>query len=347
MRNYTGKSFFRISLRRNYKKYGQQFNDGGIIMKVMGIGAGRHNGNSEIAVKEALLACRKAGAECTYINLFDYDILHCTGCENCTMAMGEIAMGKRDNYPGCVLKDKDDVDKLIRALQSHDGVIIGCPTYDLMPSALYTKFAQRFLAYELSFLLKIGVLEKNPNLVGGLIAVGGSCHDWQSLSLECLAATMFTQSIHVVDQYMVTRSARPGNILLRNEHIDRCRRMGENIVKAIQTPVNERAWLGDPDLGMCPNCHGGLIYRGEEHWDGIRFPFECAVCGAGGDLVRNEKGDVTFVLAENGLVKDRNNDEGRQRHLEEIMKTKMHYMANLDAVREGRKKYKSIMFGTV
>jgi multimeric flavodoxin WrbA len=316
-------------------------------MKVMGIGAGRRNGNSEIAVKEALLACQEAGAECTYVNLFDYNMIHCTGCEACTGAMGEIAMGKRDDYPGCVLKEKDDVDKLVNALQSHDGVIIGCPTYDLMPSAKYTTFAQRWLAYEVSFLVKIGVLKKNPNLVGGLIAVGGSCHDWQSLSLESMAATMFTQSIQVVDQYMVTRSARPGNILLRDGVIERCRKMGKSIVKAIQTPVEGRKWLGDPDLGLCPNCHGGLVFRGEEHWDGVKFPFECAVCGAGGDLVRDEAGKIRFVLAENGLMKNRNNNEGRERHLEEIMKTKIHYMQNLPTVAEGREKYKSLQFGTV
>ena len=61
-------------------------------MKVLGIVAGRHNGNSEILVKEALLACQEAGAEVKMINLFDYHIEHCIGCEGCTMQMGEIAM---------------------------------------------------------------------------------------------------------------------------------------------------------------------------------------------------------------------------------------------------------------
>lgn len=37
-------------------------------MKVMAIVAGRHNGNSEILAKEALLACQEAGAECKLIN---------------------------------------------------------------------------------------------------------------------------------------------------------------------------------------------------------------------------------------------------------------------------------------
>ena len=77
-------------------------------MKVLGISAGRHNGNSDIAVKEALLACQEKGAEVVFINLFDYNILPCTGCESCTMMMGEVAMGKRQDYPGCVLKNKDD-----------------------------------------------------------------------------------------------------------------------------------------------------------------------------------------------------------------------------------------------
>ena len=39
-------------------------------MKVLGICAGRHGGNSEILLKEALLACQEAGAEVKMINLF-------------------------------------------------------------------------------------------------------------------------------------------------------------------------------------------------------------------------------------------------------------------------------------
>ncbi|MBR2562407.1 MAG: flavodoxin family protein, partial [Eubacterium sp.] len=159
-------------------------------MKVMGIVAGRHNGNSEILVKEALLACQEAGAEVTLVNLFDYNILPCTGCESCTMSMGDVAMGKGD-YKGCVLKDKDDVDTLVTAMQQHNGLIIGVPTYDLMPSTIYTRFTHRFLAYELAFLLKIGKVKEDPHQVAGLIAVGGSCKDWQGLSLDTLSATMF------------------------------------------------------------------------------------------------------------------------------------------------------------
>ena len=77
-------------------------------MKILGIVAGRHGGNSEILVKEALVAASAKGAECKMINLFDYHIEHCTGCESCTMQMGEVAMDPTKKYRGCILKDKDD-----------------------------------------------------------------------------------------------------------------------------------------------------------------------------------------------------------------------------------------------
>ncbi len=315
-------------------------------MKVLGIVAGRHNGNSEILVKEALSAIQEAGGECSLINLFDYHIEPCLGCEACTMSMGDVAMGKGD-YKGCVLKEKDDMDKIVNFMRQQDAVIIGVPTYDLMPSSLYLRFAQRFLAYELSFLLKIGKADHDPHLIAGVIAVGGSCHDWQTLSLEAIGATMFTQSIRVVDQMMSTRNGRPGNVLLRPEQLERAHKMGENIVKAVNTPVEERTWMGDPNEGLCPNCHSSLVFKGEPHWDGLQFPFECAVCGAGGDLVRDENGEVKFVLAENGLCRDRNENSSRELHLDEIIATRIDFMKRQGEVAETYKKYKEMKFPAI
>ncbi len=316
-------------------------------MKVLAIVAGRHNGNSEILAKEALLACQEAGAECKLINLFDYHIEMCTGCEMCTIQMGDVMMGK-GTYKGCVLKQKDDMDKIVNEVQSSDGVIIAVPSYDLAPSALYLRYAHRCLAYEVSFRLAIGELKRDPHLVGGLIAVGGSCHDWQSLSLEVLGASLFTQSIQCVDQMMAIRNGRPGNVLLRDEQLAQARNMGENIVKAIQTPVEERTWLGEPDLGFCPRCHSSLVYPGDPHWDGIEFPFECAVCGAGGDLILDpETGRHKFVLAPNGLVRDRNINEARAEHLNEIIQTRIEIMQKQGEIKEKYDFYKKLKFPAI
>ena len=316
-------------------------------MKILGIVAGRHGGNSEILVKEALLAAQAKGAECKMINLFDYHIEHCTGCESCTMQMGEVAMDPTKKYKGCVLKNKDDMDKIVNEMQTCAGVIIGVPTYDLTPSSLYLKFAQRFLAYELSFRLEIGDVQEDPHTVAGLIAVGGSCHDWQTLTLEAMGATMFTQSVIVVDQMMATRNGRPGNVLRRPEQLERAHKMGENVVEAASTPVEERRWMGDPDQGLCPNCHSGLIFRGEEHWDGLQYPFECAVCGAGGDLVKGEDGKIRFVLAENGLARDRNVNESRALHLKEIVETRIDFMKRQGEIQELKQHYKEVTFPAI
>ena len=316
-------------------------------MKVLGICAGRHGGNSEILVKEALLACQEAGAEVKMINLFDYHIEHCIGCEGCTVQMGEVEMGKREKYDGCVLKNKDDMDKIVNEMQTCNGVIIGVPSYDLTPSSLYLKFAQRFLAYELAFRIAIGDVKEDPHTVAGLIANGGSCLDWQTLTLDAMSATMFTQSMYVVDKMLATRNGLPGNVLLRPEQIARARKMGENIIKAIQTPVEERTWLGDKDMGMCPNCHANLVYRGDTHWDGINFPFECAVCGAGGDLVKDENGEIKFVIAENGLCRDRNKNESRAEHLNEIIKTRIDYLSRKHETSELAQYYRNIKFPAI
>lgn len=146
-------------------------------MKVMEITAGRKNSNSEILLKQALIACEEAGAEVTMVNLRDYNILDCTGCTACTKGMSE---GKN---VGCTLDAKDDKKKLMEAMFENDAVIISVPTYDLMPASPYLTFAHRSLSYETSFLETISAIE-HKDRVAGLISVGGSTRSWQSMALE-------------------------------------------------------------------------------------------------------------------------------------------------------------------
>lgn len=53
---------------------------------VLGITGGRKDSNSEILLKEALLACKEQGADVKMINLRDYNIIECSGCTVCHMA---------------------------------------------------------------------------------------------------------------------------------------------------------------------------------------------------------------------------------------------------------------------
>ncbi len=290
-------------------------------IKVMGVTAGRKNSNSEILLKEALIACEEAGAEVTMINLKDYNILDCTGCTSCTIGMSQ---GKN---VGCVLDDKDDKKKIMDVLLDQDAVIYSVPTYDLMPSATYLSFAQRSLSYETAFLETIGAIEHRDR-VAGLISVGGSTRAWQSMALEGMQATMFTTDMKVVDMLLATRVPGPAQCLLNDELIERAHKLGENIIKAVKTPVEKRGWLGEEDMGWCPNCHSNALVLGEPQWDGLHYPIECQVCGAGGNLEKTEDGKWKFVIQEDGLLKDRTTVEGRARHLEEIGRTQGGFFEN-------------------
>ncbi|WP_295093926.1 flavodoxin family protein [Ruminococcus sp.] len=308
--------------------------------KVMGITAGRKNSNSEILLKEALLVCQEQGAEVSMINLKDYNIIDCTGCTSCTIGM---SCGKNT---GCVLADKDDKDRIMQVMLDQDAVIFSAPTYALMPSSIFLKFMHRNLAYEASFLQKIGAVPHHDR-VGALIAVGGSYRSWQSLSLECMQITTVTNSFKVVDMYMATGVPAPAQVLLFEEKLARAREIGQNVMKALNTPPEGRKWLGDPDAGWCPNCHSNSLCLGDTQWGGLRYPIECTVCGAGGDLEKTADGKWKFVIAPNGLERDRTTEEGRGVHCEEIATVQGGFFmdpAKRQAVAEKLPKYTKIQF---
>lgn len=307
--------------------------------KVMGVTSGRKDSNSEILLKEALIACEKQGAEVTMINLRDYNILDCTGCTACTHAMTE---GK---YIGCVLDKKDDKKTIMDVMLNQDAVIFAVPTYDLMANSTFLKFMHRNLSYESSFLEDIGAAE-HKDRVAAIISVGGSTRSWQSMALESIQATCFTNDFKVIDMFLATRAGAPKQCLLNDQYINRAYEIGDNIMKSLNTPVEERKWLGDENMGWCPNCHSNALILGEPQWDGLYFPIECQVCGAGGDLEKTEDGKWRFIIAENGLCRDRTTVKGRTEHLREIEVTQGGFYTeeNLKVVKEKFPKYKDIKF---
>ena len=226
-----------------------------MAFQVMGVTAGRKDSNCEILLKEALLACREQGAEVRMIDLKDYELLDCNGCTACTMGM---SMGKNT---GCSLADKDDKQKIMDVMLEQDAVIFSAPTYDLMPSSLFLKFMHRNLAYESAFLTKIGAIAPRDR-VGALIAVGGSTRSWQSMALECMQATTFTNSFKIVDMYMATQVPAPAQVLLYEEKVARAREMGLNVMKALNTPPAERKWLGVPTATPTPCAWASPSGRG-------------------------------------------------------------------------------------
>ena len=316
-----------------------------MAVKVMGMTAGRKDSNSEILLKEALYACQEMGAEVTFANLRDYHIEDCTGCTFCTQGM----FMKGENV-GCVLKEKDDKDKLMQALFEQDAVIFSAPTYDLQVSANFTRFMQRSLAYETAFLEKIGAIQARHR-VAGLIATGGSTRAWMSQTLENMQAAMFTCDFNVVDMQLATRISAKSHVLTRPDHLERARKLGQNIMASLAKDPKDRGWEGDPDFGWCPHCHSNSLSLGEVQWDGLHFKVECQVCGCGGDLEKGEDGKWKFVIdPEIGYCRDRTTVEGRGHHLEEIGATEGAFYRdpkNMELVKEKIGRYKEMQFNTV
>ncbi len=282
-------------------------------MKIMGISAGRPGGNSEILLKEALMAAEESfHAETLWLNLHDANIHPCTGCEACMMQV----MVKHQP-PKCVFSGKDDMDTIMAEMASADGVIVSIPSFCLGPQGLWKVFTDRWLPYEWALQKAAGLVDKAPDRVAGLITTGGATLNWQTLSLAGLSVPMFMQSIKVVDMMMATQMARPGHVVLKPQFLEQAHKLGENVARACTLPIAEESYVGEMQ-GWCPVCHNNLMLKGQPHWNGLSFPYECAMCGAGGDLKQGDDGEIHFVLAENGLEHCRLFTEGRENHMQEL-----------------------------
>jgi multimeric flavodoxin WrbA len=161
---------------------------------------------------------------------------------------------------------------------------------------------------------------------------------------------MFTTDMKVIDMYLATRVAAPAQCLLNDEMIARAKKVGENIMTALATPIEERKWLGDEDMGWCPNCHSNALILGEKQWDGLHYPIECQVCGAGGSLEKTADNKWKFIIQEDGLIRDRTTVEGRAKHLEEIGHTQGGFFRdpkNREIVESKISRYKNKQFKTI
>ncbi|MCL6476898.1 MAG: flavodoxin family protein [Peptococcaceae bacterium] len=302
-------------------------------MKLMAICAGRKMGNTEILVKEALMAAEELGAEVQMINLSDVSIKPCTGCESCVMMM---AQGKK---PKCVHDGKDDYESIMREMWDATGVIYAAPTYELSTPGIFKVFANRFLPHDPAFLQQANVIEKIPKRVGGIITAGGSTQSWMTMTLPEMYISMWTHCIKVVDQLMVTGVGRPGHVVLKEDKLAKARKMGQNLVQAMRTPWDEVKWLGE-DEGWCPVCHSNLLLQGKPHWDGEFYPIECACCGAGGDI-KIEGDKPIFVVNQESLKRNnRLTAYGQTEHLAEIKAHMGEFFGNVEKVQQRIGKYK-------
>ena len=88
------------------------------MVRILGVqGSPRKSRNTEALLRHALAAAEEAGAETELVNLAEFTIKPCIGCNTCVKE-------KR-----CPLDDEDDMGTVKEALLRADGVVFASPSY--------------------------------------------------------------------------------------------------------------------------------------------------------------------------------------------------------------------------
>ena len=147
-------------------------------MKLLGLACGRKMDNTEVVVKEALMAAEETGAEVGFLRLQELDIKPCRGCASCMKNMSEGGDGS------CVIED--DLRILDEQVMDCDALILGSPVYTMTPTGQLKTVCDRFgPSHDVS--ARMEARKKNAaegksggpdersfkDRVGGFIAVGG------------------------------------------------------------------------------------------------------------------------------------------------------------------------------
>ena len=285
-------------------------------MKVLGISFGRQNQRSDVLVKEALFAAKKAGADVQFINTVRLDIGHCRACDYCSRMRdkGEVEIH-------CCMKD--DYHILEEACLDADGIIIGAPVYAVGIVGQFKNFVDRFgPSHDRAALIeenKKRKAEGKPELdpryfkdhYVGYISVGGAgTHNWVSLGLPMLDLFSFSLCMKCVGHVDAYDQGRTGHPLLDKNLMAKAAALGTAVAESLGKPYDEvDTWVGDE--GVCPVCHNPLLsMNGTTH-------VECPICGIWGDLsVDGDK--VKVEWSDKEIARARNTTIGIYEHYNEI-----------------------------
>jgi len=292
--------------------------------KIIVLSTGRKNGNSEILLKEALMAAEELGVESEIIRAMDLRVKPCTGCESCSIAM---ARGKESR---CAIKDDDVPWILEKTVVEADAVIVSVPTYHLRANSYFEAIHERMLP---TMFRNPGILKKTK--VGGIISVGGGEPEWTPLGLT--SVNIFVQHTwKLVDQMQINFCGRPGTVLMRDEYMKQARELGKRVARAMMMPIEEVKFMGDETDISCPVCHCNVLKVPEK----LPEVF-CPVCWVKGVITLD--GDKMKVKWDEEDTKyPRFSERGVFKHLELIKSLQeTFYTKDQEEVKERIKKYAS------
>lgn len=277
-------------------------------MKVLGISFGRKNGNNDAMCKEALLGAVEAGAEVEFVNIWNCDIKHCTGCTSCVQGL----FSGKGNF--CVLKD--DFNWLLDKMLDADGIVISVPIFEKGAAGIFRTFTDRFgprmdrgnnvIANHISE--EMGGKSIDPRIfkdkVISYMGVGGS--DW-STRVQCDAFNhALTPMWKPINNEVFSWSL---GIIMNDESIARAHQIGVNLANAAKD-IENASWQGKD--GVCPHCHNNNFFLTPDSTHAV-----CCACGMEGD-VKIVDGKVVFDFPEEQLAHAHDTMSGKFIHADDI-----------------------------
>lgn len=310
---------------------------------VLGFSAGSEGGNSEIALKEALMSAEAtADVAVEHLRMHDFDIpVAFDGPENSV-------------FPD-VYEVHGDAAFLLDRLLEADALIITAPLYSQTPPGQLKVIADRILGPNASASFQAFMKERaaagDPMFkdavvderflkpkVGGFIQVGGAVtHEWFGpTALTMMHKVTFPMRIRIVDQFQIEGAPMPGSILLNDEAMKKCAALGRNVTGQIGKSFEDAEYKGDKP-GACPSCHLDLVVLkgGTE--------VECATCGLIGEL-QVVNGEPVVAFPQDASKYDEQTTfgvEGSMKHLREMMSTMNSTHPHLDEIQKRVAKYES------
>ncbi len=280
-------------------------------MKILGVVAScRKLGNTEILVKEALMAAQKQGAEVDIIRWNDYKILPCEGDAQCLFGTKV-----------CKNKDKDDFDFLLNKMYEFDGLILGAPCYFLEVQAIVKQFIDRLF-----------ILFSQPSRMLGkpaAIIVPYATRGWTSHAFLQPTILLLQLGMDIIDKALVHIQA-VGEAATDKLALGKAQMIGSEVANAIVT--GDHSYLGDP--GICPICHERDIRILND-----QRTVECPICAIRGQLVM-EDGNIKVAFPKEQLEWHRFSPESIYRHFTyEIKPSKDFFSRRWPDIKEKRTKY--------
>ncbi|NMA25643.1 MAG: flavodoxin family protein [Clostridiales bacterium] len=305
-------------------------------MKLVAFAAGRRNGNTEIYVKEALMAAEEKGIEVELYRLTEYNLHNCSACSTAAFCAADTDIEK------CLYKD--DAPFLAEAFLESDGVIIAAPAYSLSANSLFFAFRDRVFGPRMDIASPSLGMPSPAFIKGrykyrpaGLISVGGCLHEhWTGFSLANLFTAVIPPQSEVVDHLNVYGIAEM-NAAAVNEHwLKKARKLGDNVADAMLTGDNR--WRGG-DRGTCPVCHLNYIEITPGTDDVM-----CPLCGIYGKIsVKDGVTTLDWPDTPECRGENRFTVEGKIYHLNDIKKCMEEFAPIREEAKQKAQKYRNYM----